>query len=96
MDTKKVGLFLEVNKDGDGNFHTHLCNDEEIISRFSLHYDLLSIFKLHRLQGIGHSQPLPLIKGFCKTQEFNARETKSLSDFPFRILRGMISYNFNL
>lgn len=75
------------------HFYAYLCNNEEIISRFSLHYDLLSIFKLHRLQGIGYSQPLPLLKGFCKTQTFNVMEAKNIpSDFFFQIFRGMNSY----
>lgn len=40
----------------------YLQDDEEFISRLSLHYNLLSIFKLDGLQGISDCQTLPFVK----------------------------------
>lgn len=48
---------------------THLRDDVEAVPGLPLDHDFLSIFKLHRLQGIGHSQALPLFQGLCRGQQ---------------------------
>lgn len=47
-------------------YRTHLCDDVEIIPRLPLHNDFLSIFKLHRLQGISYSEAFPLLQRLCR------------------------------
>ena len=42
---------------------THLRDDEDVVPGLTLDHNLLSIFKPHRLQGIGHRQTLPLLQG---------------------------------
>lgn len=41
---------------------SYLQDDEELVSRLSLHHDLLSILKLDRFQGVGDCQTLPLVE----------------------------------
>ena len=41
----------------------YLQDDEELVSRLPLHHDLLPVLKLHRLQRVGHGEPLPLLQG---------------------------------
>lgn len=43
----------------------YLQDDEELIPRLALHHDFLSVFKLHRLQGVSDGQTLPLLQGLC-------------------------------
>lgn len=43
----------------------YLQDDEEFISRLSLHYNLLSVLKLDGLQGISNCQTLPFVKRLC-------------------------------
>ena len=42
---------------------THLRDDEEVVPGLPLDHNLLSVFKLHGLQGVGHRQMLPLLQG---------------------------------
>lgn len=42
---------------------THLRDDEEVVPGLPLDHNLLSVFKLHGLQGVGHRQTLPLLQG---------------------------------
>ena len=42
----------------------NLQYDEELITGLSLDHNLLSVLELNRLQGVGHRQTLPLVKGF--------------------------------
>lgn len=42
-----------------------LEDNEELVARLSLHHYFLSVFKLHRLQGICDGQTLPFLQGLC-------------------------------
>ena len=43
----------------------HLNDDEEILSLVSLNHHVVPVHECTGLQGIGHSQSLPLIQALC-------------------------------
>lgn len=43
----------------------YLQDDEELVTRLSLHHYFLAVLKLYRLQGISHCQALPLVQRLC-------------------------------
>lgn len=51
---------------GRGSGRTHLRDDVEVVPGLPLDHNLLSVFKLHRLQGVGHGQALPLLQGLWR------------------------------
>ncbi len=74
--------------------HTHrpfhrpyLCNNEEVIARFSLHHYLLSIFKLNGLQSVSHRQTFPLIQRLCeqKTHMLPFNQAVQYRSIPYNI-----------
>lgn len=46
----------------------YLCNNEEVVTRFPLHYYLLTIFKLNGLKSICHRQTFPLVQRLCEVK----------------------------
>lgn len=58
----------------------YLQYDEEFVSRFSLHYNLLAVLELDGLQGVSHRQALPLVKRLWGRRERKRQESVQVTD----------------